>query len=359
MLNDNIANEFKMSTDPRLIGWNSTMSIQDILNQLELSYGRPTGHKLQQIDALFRSPFHNTEAPKCLFWHIKQCQEIQVIADNLYTQMQLMTNAIQLLMASGIFPVQEFKDCEATANKMYGSLKVFAHCAYARRLVAVQLRTTGQHGYVANHNNNMFQMLEEGASVTDDDASVVTITDHTAANATTDSTLGNIYAVSLAPANPSPSPQEYVAAAAAIKQLSANQTGMWPHMQNLSLCNSAPPTHVANLVLYNPPRTAAAFQAPYQAPPIHSLTVPAPYQVGSFNHGRGMGGRTCHHPGRAGCSLNPFGHNAGRGAGTVFVPGGVVQISLWSIPSSHGPGNVAMQQHPDHHQKVLQLECVL
>ncbi len=70
MLNDNIANKFKMSPDPRLIGWNSTMSIQEILNQLELAYGCPTGHKLLQNNALFRSPFCNTKAPERLFWRM-------------------------------------------------------------------------------------------------------------------------------------------------------------------------------------------------------------------------------------------------------------------------------------------------
>jgi hypothetical protein len=83
MLNDNIANEFKMSPNPRLIGWNLTMSIQDILNQLELAYGCPSGHKLLHNDTLFHSPFRATKAPKRLFWRIKQCQEIQVIADNI------------------------------------------------------------------------------------------------------------------------------------------------------------------------------------------------------------------------------------------------------------------------------------
>jgi hypothetical protein len=85
--------------------------------------------------------------------------------------MQLMTNAVQLLMALGIFPAREFEDWEAMSNKMYTSLKVFVHGAYARHLIAVQLSTTGQHGYVANPNNNMFQVLEDGASVTDDNAS--------------------------------------------------------------------------------------------------------------------------------------------------------------------------------------------
>jgi hypothetical protein len=176
MLNDNIANKFKMSPDPHLIGWNSTMSIQDILNRLELAYEHPTSHELLQNDALFRSPFRNTNAPKHLFWRIKQCQEIQVIADNLYTLMQLMTTTVQLLMSSGIFPAGEFEDWEAMPNKMYGSLKVFFHGAYARRFIAIQMFTTGQHGYVANPNNNMFQVFEDGASVTDDNTSVATIT---------------------------------------------------------------------------------------------------------------------------------------------------------------------------------------
>jgi hypothetical protein len=268
------------------------------------------------------------EAPEHLFWHIEQCQEIQVIADNPYTPMQLMTNAVQLLMSSGIFPPREFEDWKATANKAYASLKVFVHGAYARRLVTVQLCTTGQQGYVANHNNNMFQVLEDGASATNDEASVATITNQTAANVTMGSTLRNTYEASLAPTNPSLSPQqEYAAATTAINQLTANQTEMWSHIQNMSLHDSAPPTHIANPVVYNP-SNAEGHPAPYQAPPIHLLTIPAPYQAGSFNQGQGgrvMGGRTHHCLGCAGPSPNPFGA-AGRGANqVVFVHGGGVR----------------------------------
>jgi hypothetical protein len=67
------------------------------------------------------------------------------------------------------------------------------------------------------------------------------ITQQTAANITTGSTLGNMYAVSLPMANPSPSPNDYAAAAVVINQLSANQTAIWLHMQNLSLHDSACP----------------------------------------------------------------------------------------------------------------------
>jgi hypothetical protein len=52
----------------------------------------------------------------------------------------------------------------------------------------------------------MYNVLEDGASVTDDDGSIATITQQTAANITTGSTLGNTYAALLPTANPSPSP---------------------------------------------------------------------------------------------------------------------------------------------------------
>jgi hypothetical protein len=101
----------------------------------------------------------------------------------------------------------------------------------------------------------------------------------------------------------------------------------WLHIQNMSLRDSAPPTHVANLVVYNP-RNAEGHQAPYQAPPIHLLTIPAPYQAGRFNQGLGgriMGGHTCRCPRHAGRSPNFFGA-AGQGANqAVFVHGGVVR----------------------------------
>ncbi len=91
--------------------------------------------------------------------------------------MQLMANAIQLLMASGILPMHEFEDWEATIIKLYTALKVFIHGAYVHCLVAVQLHTAGQHGYVANqHNHNIYTVLEDGALVTDNDASIATIT---------------------------------------------------------------------------------------------------------------------------------------------------------------------------------------
>jgi hypothetical protein len=108
----------------------------------------------------------------------------------------------------------------------------------------------------------LYNVLEDGDLVTDNNGSIATITQQAAANVTTGSTLGNTYVVSLPMANSSPSTNEYTGAAAAISQLSANQTAMWLHMQNMLLHDSAPPMHVTNpMVVYkNPPHTGAAYQ---------------------------------------------------------------------------------------------------
>jgi hypothetical protein len=87
--------------------------------------------------------------------------------------------------------------------------------------------------------------------------------------------------------------------ATTINQLSANQTAMWTHMQNLLLQDHAPPTHAANPVVYNQPHNGTAVQAPYQAPPIHALTVPAPFQA-SRCRGHRQGGPTRRRPGQGG-----------------------------------------------------------
>jgi hypothetical protein len=117
------------------------------------------------------------------------------------------------------------------------------------------------------------------------------MTQQTAANVTAGSTLGSTYAARLAPTNPSPSPKDYAAGAMAINQLLANQTAMWVHMQNMSLCNVALPMHVENLAMvYSLTCTAAAYvlpqvQNPTQAPPIHAITIPTPFHRGGFSHG--------------------------------------------------------------------------
>ncbi len=108
MLNDNIADQFKVSNTPYMTGWNSSMTICSILKQLENSYSKPNTMLLFHNNSLFCSPFPATEAPEMLFYRIKQCQEIQTIAQDPYTSKQIIGNAVRLLMQSGIFPLKEF-----------------------------------------------------------------------------------------------------------------------------------------------------------------------------------------------------------------------------------------------------------
>ena len=98
MLDENIADKFKVSNIPALIGWNASMSIINILLQLDGTYGKPDTMTLLQNDTHFRSLINQTEAPESLFYRIKQCQEIQVLARDPYSDMQIINNAGCLLM---------------------------------------------------------------------------------------------------------------------------------------------------------------------------------------------------------------------------------------------------------------------
>jgi hypothetical protein len=80
MLDSTIADQFKVSNTPNMMGWNSSMSLRSIIKQLETSYGKPNTVSLFHNDVLFQTPFPGTEAPKMLFYRIEQCQEIQTIA---------------------------------------------------------------------------------------------------------------------------------------------------------------------------------------------------------------------------------------------------------------------------------------
>ncbi len=55
MLDANVPAQFKVSNNANLTGWNSTMSIIDILAQLQNSYGKPNMMTLFNNDNLFRS----------------------------------------------------------------------------------------------------------------------------------------------------------------------------------------------------------------------------------------------------------------------------------------------------------------
>jgi hypothetical protein len=148
MLNEIIDDSFKVSNNPKLMGWNPRMSIRLILEQLEVSYGQPKSNTLWENNTLFKLVFAATDAPKRLFHHIEQCKEVAIMGQIPYMQAQLITNAVHLLLASGLFPMKEFKDWEAIAVKTCPALKMVMHGTYSRHLIFVQLRnTSGLRGY--------------------------------------------------------------------------------------------------------------------------------------------------------------------------------------------------------------------
>ena len=79
MFDANIGAQYKVSNDPTLTGWNSTMSILNILAQLKYLYGKWTMMTLFQNNVTFRAAMAPTNSPEMLFYRIEQCQEIQRI----------------------------------------------------------------------------------------------------------------------------------------------------------------------------------------------------------------------------------------------------------------------------------------
>jgi hypothetical protein len=139
MLDENIARQFKVSNIPTLTGWKTSMSIREMLDQLKETYSKPDTMTLFANDTLFRSAFNPIKAPEALFYRIKQCQEIQVLARD---PMQVIINAVCLLMQASIFPLKEFNDWEAVTPKTYPALTTFIAVVYTRCILAQQLRNT-------------------------------------------------------------------------------------------------------------------------------------------------------------------------------------------------------------------------
>ncbi len=298
MLDDSVPIQFKVSNIPTLMGWNASMSIQEILTQLETSYGKPTPMALHNNGLLSRSPMATTEAPEMLFYRTEQCQEIATLAGDPYTQMQILNTVVRILMQAQVLPSKEFDTWEQTTYKMYPGLKTFIHQAYTRRLQfqSLALRTTtGRQGYAPGGGTNMFNVLESKVEDTDtaNDATATTAT-QTAAF-TTASTLGttNGRATTI--------PSEI---STAINQLAANQLAIQQQMEAMMFMANAPAHHTQ-----------------FQIPPIQNMGQQpfAGAAQGSFNTGQGGGGRQRGGRGR-GCT-GSRGGGRGRGSFAQQFPG--------------------------------------
>jgi hypothetical protein len=127
MLDKLVPNQFKVLNTPTLTGWNSTMSIYEILSQLEDRYGKPSSGALFATDNCFKSAFGANKAPELLFYCMEQCQEIMTLGKMPYTSEQIINNTLCLLMALNIFPMNKFNKWETQTIHTYPALKTFIH----------------------------------------------------------------------------------------------------------------------------------------------------------------------------------------------------------------------------------------
>jgi hypothetical protein len=309
MLDDSIDNNFKVSNDPNLKGWNPTMSVQMILQQLETAYGKPTGTTLWENDKIFRAPFGANEVPESLFLRLERCQEVALLGLNPYSQTQLVNCAIQLLLQSGIFPMKDFEDWEREASKTWTDLKRFVQSAYQRKLTVLNLRmTSGSGGYVSQ---NMFNVLQDDDDDVEDADSVSTGNSliQAAANVTVNSGVTAPTAVS----------NDVLTA---INTLAANQATIVQQMAAFSLSASRTAHQTA----------APAVHVPYvpqhgttmQVPPVPAIHVPLiqPYLQGGGYQGGYAQGRNNRTSGYGGRSAGYRRGGRGRGNHTRYDPTG-------------------------------------
>ncbi len=294
-----------------------TMSIIDILGQLQVSYGKPNMMMLYTDNTSFRSPLTAGDLPEMIFYRIKQCQEIQCIGNLPYSKEQIIANAVRILLQANIFPLKEFDAWDAVTPKSYPTVKTFIHVAYGRRLTALALcSTSGQNGYA---NQTMYNGLEDG---NDDDTNDNTVT-----------TIMQMDVSATGGTTPSGDTANSAAVAATINQLSANQTVIMSQM-------AAATAQMAALSIILPPAQNTRAYAPcnqFYVPPIQQVAVPMqqPFSAtGAYPTGRGgqHGGRGRNQGGRqSGHSRTPFA-DAMQGTGaapmmTKMIPraGGIAQ----------------------------------
>jgi hypothetical protein len=233
MLDENVSNQFKELNVPTLTGWNMSMSIREMLDPIEGTYGKPNTMMLFANNTLFCSPFNPVDAPEVLFYRIEQYQEIQVLAREPYSDMQVINNAVHLLMQASIFSLKEFNDWEAIMPKTYSTLKTFIAVAYTRCILAQQIHnTTGQQGYVPL-SYNMYNVFTEEDKTDTMDTTTMNIAALTMGSTITRAQIATI-------------PESVTNA---INQLSANQTALMNKMAALLYTNVPPPLTLQ----YQPP----------------------------------------------------------------------------------------------------------
>ena len=219
VLQASVLPQYQASATPGLTGWDASMTIIDIFAQLDATFGKPDEKVQLNNDNNFRAPLPPTETPETLFRQFKECQELQVLANNPYTETQLITNAVLALRKANIFPIKEFDDWEVVQPKIWATMKTFFHEAFTQRLNAISMNpTSGQHGYT---NPNPYAIFN---TTHDEDDTSTTSTQHTLATTTVPPVGSTIGKSTMSPD-----------VAAALTQLSNNQNALMTQMAAMSV----------------------------------------------------------------------------------------------------------------------------
>ena len=242
MLDELVPPSFKVSNQPAHLGWNTTMSIETIMSQIESLYGKPSPAMLYSNDTVFKGPIAATDSPEALFYRMEQCQEVMMLGNLPYTTEQIIANAVCVLMALKMFPTRDFETWEAITPKTYPALKNFFHEAYNRRLNAINLQnTSGGMGYAPAQ--NMYNVLDYG---NDDDStadgSMVMAVQPPGATTVTASTLGNATSMASGAAHLGLIAAINQSIAPAFYQVVQNQSILQQQLAALSIAPPPPPT---------------------------------------------------------------------------------------------------------------------
>jgi hypothetical protein len=119
-----IEDAFKVSNNPTNQGWHAGMSVMSILDQLSQLYRQPTPATLELNNNVFRGLYSAGDAPEVLLQCTKECAETALLGNNPYMNRQLITNAICLLLTTGLYtrPFEEW-DCLAMPAQTWITLR--------------------------------------------------------------------------------------------------------------------------------------------------------------------------------------------------------------------------------------------
>ncbi len=271
VLDEHVNDPYKVAppTTPPTTGWNATMSIRDIFDQLASTYGKPTPDAMRQNNVNFLAAYNPQDPPELLFKRCNDAQEIATLVKNPYTTQQLLIKAIDLLARSGLYQ-RDLEDWERKpiGDQTWINLQPFIQEAYRRRFTSGKI-TSAQGGFTQT---KRFAGLATEVDSDDDTAKTIA--------GTINSHMANLTSQTAATIN-----EHATQMNASLQQLAANTAQL--HKQQQAMMNQM----VMMTMNYN--AQASAAQQTFARPPTQMYQPAAlpQYQQGYGNTPQQFGGR--------------------------------------------------------------------